>query len=419
MKRSHLVCARGLIVLLAALALMSVPAWAQQIALRSVRPNSARASEEVDLTIQGRGFCGPAQVRIGEFQAGDVQVESDSAISARVFIPEGAQSGPRDVEVTVDCGGPEETFSAVMEGGFTIQEPPGEPTPEPRAGEEPEDGGDGGEDYDDGGGDSFDGWLIPVIVLIGVGVVVLGGGALTVTLAVRSHRATLKKQAQMQQEVQQAQQELEQLQEQAEEGELPDKCQSGKIKVIRDKPKLKPGLWKVAGLQVTLYDEAQARQSGAQRAEEHDVPEELVKRIDKAARNKLLWGDSDKLAAEIVEIGRALAAQVSAWQVRSRAGRDVRVEPEIVGGEGSVNFTLYRCVGPPTWWQKVKSWEVKAQAVKHFAQEFRGPAADEAAEAYRVMLEKGLTIYVANLIREASRLWDTEGVGISVELSFK
>jgi hypothetical protein len=311
----------------------------------------------------------------------------------------------------------------VLPEGFTILEPigGGEGGEEGRdGGEDYDDGGGGGEDYDDGGGGGFlDGWLIPILVLVGVGVVVLGGGALTVTLAVRARRATLKKQTQMQQEIQQAQQELEQLQEQAEEGELPEKCQSGKIKVIRDKPELKPGLWKVAGLQVMLYDAALTQRDGERSGKERDVPDELVERIDRAARNELLWGDSAKLAAEVVEIGRALAAQVVAWQAISETGRDVHLEPEIEGGEGSVTFTLYRCVGEPDWWQKVKSWEAKVQAVKHFPQEFRGPTADEAPEAYRAMLEKGITIYVRNLIREASRLWDTAGVGISVEVSLQ
>jgi hypothetical protein len=223
----------------------------------------------------------------------------------------------------------------------------------------------------------------------------------------------------MQQEIQQAQQELEKLQEQAEEGELPEKCRSGKLKVIRDKPEFEPGLWKVAGIEVTLYDAAQAQGEGQRRGKGRAVPEELVERIDEAARDKLLWGDSEKLAADVIEIGRALAAQVIAWQAIAEAGRDVAVEPEIEGGEASVTFTLYRCVGEPDWWQKVKSWEAKAQAAKHFGQEFRGPAADEAPEAYRAVLEKGLTIYTAKLVREASRLWDTEGVGISVEISLK
>jgi hypothetical protein len=316
MKRTVCFYVAGLVVLLSIVVLAAVPVRAQQIALRSVNPNSARAGEEVNLSIQGRGFCGLAQVRIGEFQAGEAWVESDSAIGARVFIPEDAQPGPRDVEVVVDCGGLQETFSAVLPAGFTIIEPVAGPTPEPRAGGEPEDGGDGdeggGEGYDGGG--FFDGWLIPVIVLAGVGVVVLGGGALTVTLAVRARQATLKKQAQMQQQMQQqAQRELEKLQQEAEEGELPEKCQPGKIKVIRDKPDLKPGLWKVNRLEVTLYGVADDQRDGAPRGTGHDAPDELVKRIDKAARNKLLWGDSEKLAAEIVEIGRALAAQVIAW----------------------------------------------------------------------------------------------------------
>jgi type II secretory pathway pseudopilin PulG len=410
MKHTTCFYVTGLVVLLSILVLAAVPAWAQQIALRSVEPNSAHAGEEVNLAIQGRGFCGPATVGVGEFQARDVQVESDSAISARVFIPEDAEPGPRDVEVVVDCGGPEETFSAVLPEGFTVLKSVGRPTPEPRG--EPVDGGDegGGEDYDNGDG-LFDGWLLPIIILVGAGVVVLGGGALAVSLAVRARRAQMQQQMQ-----QQSQQELEQ---QAKEGDLPGTCQSGEIRVIRDEPELKPGLWKVTGLEVTLYDEARAQRDGERPDRGRDVPEELVKRIDRAARNKLLWGDNERLAAEIAEVGRALAAQVVAWQAIAETGRDIRLEPEIAGGAGSVKFTLYRCVGPPTWWQAVKSWQVKAQAVKHFQQEFRGPTPEESPEAYRAVLEKGLTIYVANLIRGASRLWDTEGVGVSVELSLE
>jgi Sec-independent protein translocase protein TatA len=403
MRRSHLVYVGGVVVLLAILVIASVPARAQQIALHSVKPNRARAGEEVDLTIQGAGFCGPASVQIGAFEAADVRVESDSTIRATIYLPGDALPGSYPVLVIVDCGGPQETFSAALEEGFTVMEPVGGPTPEPRPGPGPEPGPEPP--------GPIDWWPVLLIVAV-VGVIVVGGGLLTVTLAVRAHRATLKRQAQMQQEMQQAQQELEQLQEQAEEGELPEKCQPGKIKVIRDKPELKPGLWKVAGLQVTLYD-------AEQHSKEHDVPDELVKRIDEAARNKLLWGDSEALTAEIVEIGRALAAQVVDWQAHSQAGRDVRLEPQIAGGEGSVKFTLYRCVGEPDWWQTIKSWQAKAQAVKHFPQEFRGPTMGEAPEGYRAVLEKGITIYVRNLIREASRLWDTEGVGVSVEVSLE
>jgi len=399
MKRSRLYHVGVPLIVSLLVALAAAPAWAQEIALRSVSPDRARAGEEVELTIRGAGFCGPASVQIGAFEAADVRVESESTIRATIYIPGDALPGPYPVLVIVDCGGPQETFSAALEEGFTVLEPAGGPTPEPRPGPGPE---------PTPSPEPFDNWLLIIVVVAGVGVIVLGGGALAVTLAVRARRASLKKYAQLEQQMR------EQLQQEAEEGELPEKCQPGRHKVIRDKPKLKPGLWKVAGLKVTLYDAA--RDQGE---DERDAPEELVKRIDKAARNKLLWGDGEKLAAEVAEIGRALAAQVIVWQAISEAGRDVRLEPEIEGGEGSVKFTLYRCIGEPEWWQEVKSWQAKAQAVKHFPQEFRGPAAGEALQAYRAVLEKGVTIYVANLIREASRLWDTEGVGVSVEVSIE
>jgi len=410
MKRSHVFSTVGLIVLLLIVAFTTVPAWAQedQVTLRSVNPNSGRAGEELGLTIRGGGFCDPAQVRIGEFQAGGVEVESDSTIHARIYIPQDAGPGPRDVEVVVDCGGPEETFGAMLPGGFTVLEPADD------GGRVDEGGDDGGDEggYDDYSG-GFDGWLLLVVILAVVGVIVVGGGALTVTLAARARRISLENQAQMQQE-------MEQLQEEAEEGELPEKCQSGKHKVIRDKPEIKPGLWKVAGLKVALYDAARVQQgAGDQGEKERDAPEELVARIDKAARDRLLWGDSEKLAVEIVGIGRALTAQVIAWQALSEAGHDIYLEPAIEGGEASVRFTLYRCVGEPDWWQKIKSWQAKAQAVKHFQKKIRGPVANESSEAYRAVLEKELSIYVYKLIREASRLWDTEGVGVSVEVSLK
>jgi hypothetical protein len=397
MKRSHLLYIAGPAVLLLIAALSAVPAWAQQISLRSVSPNEGRAGEDLDLTIQGGGFCGSAQVTIGELRVGGVQVESDSAIRVHVSISADAQPGPRDVEVVVDCG-PQETFSDVLPGGFTVLESPKEPPPgpsEPGPGE-PEEPGPG--EPGPPGPPPSGGWWPWLIVLIVVGMIALGGGAAAVTIAVKAHQAAQKKKWQ-----------------QAAEEKLPEKCQSG-YKVIRDKPKLKPGRWKVKELKVVFYDEARAQRGDEQR-EERDAPDELVRRIDGAARNELLWGDSEKLAAEVVEIGRALAAQVVAWQARSEVGRDVRLEPEIEGGEGSVKFTLYRCVGAPRWWQEVTSWKAQVQAVRHFQQEFRGPAAGEAPEAYRAVLEKGLCIYVYNLIREASRLWDTEGVGVSVQVS--
>jgi hypothetical protein len=394
MNRKHTSSVRWLVVLSSAIALLVAPilVFAQEV--EGVEPGEGQQGQELTITLRGNGFSDGASVTIGDLEIQRVQVVSSEEIRVRVRIPEDAPPGPRDVQVVVEVEG-QERFSIVREGGFTVvgaeplppdetpvsPVPPGPPTPP-------------------------DWWLL-LIILAGGGVIVVGGGALAVTLAVRARRVSLQKQARLEKQMQ------EQWQQEAEE-ELPEKCRSGTHKVIRGKPKLKPGLWKVAGLRMALYDEA-----STQGGDERDAPEEMVGRIDKAARNKLLWSDGEKLAAEIVEIGRALAAHVIAWQARSQTGRDVRIEPEIEGGEGSVTFTLYRCVGPPTWWQEVKSWQAKAQAVKHFSQEFRGPTAGEAPGAYRAMLEKGLSIYVRNLIREAARLWDTAGVGVSVEVSLE
>jgi hypothetical protein len=228
--------------------------------------------------------------------------------------------------------------------------------------------------------------------------VLLAGAAVTVTVAIKLRQSALKKKWQAE----------------SEEGELPKTCQPGSHRIVRSKPKLDPGRWKVTGLKVVLHDA-----SGDRQGDVRDAPAELVKRIDRAVRDRLLWGDSDRLAAEAVEIGRALAAQAVAWQALSQAGRDVWLEPEIAGGEGSVTYTYYRCVGAPQWWQKVRGWKVKVQVVRHFQKGFRGPAADEAPEPYRAVLEKEITLYALNLIREASRLWDTEGVGVSVEVSLE
>jgi hypothetical protein len=405
MKGERLIRVGHLLAVLSMLAMLIVPAWAQaEIELRSVSPKSGRAGEEYELTIRGRGFCGPATVQVGEFEAGNVRVESDSTIRATLFIPPEADPGPRRVEVVVDCGGPNETFGASLEEAFTIEESP--------SGQE---GGDeGGDDGrgDEGGGGDFDlGWLPWLVVILVAGAIVVGGAALTIALVVRGQKSIAQKQAQQAQ----AQQELaqQQLEAEAEEGELPDTCQPGAHKVIRSRPELKPGRWKVTGFKATLYDAGAAQRGG----DVHDVEEGLVKRIDRGARDRLLWGDSERLATEVIEVGRALAAQIIAWQAGSEVGCDVYLEPEIEGGEGSVKYTLYRCVGPPDWWREVRSWTVKAQVVRHFGKGFRGPSPGEAPETYRGLLQRHVTAYVGDLIREASRLWDTEGVGVSVEIS--
>lgn len=365
-------------------ALLVAPVWGQeQVFLRSVRPSKGQPGQELDLALEGGGFGGAnwASVSVGELEVRNVRVESDSVIRALVYIPEHAQPGPRDVTVVVSFGQNEE-FSAVLPGGFSVEgvaePPPGPSGPGPGEPGEPPPGEPGefppGEPYP---GDLR--WLpILVVALVALALVGVAGG-----VALRMRRSAQQRQWQTE----------------AQEGELPETCQRGILRVKREKPKLKPGRWKVTGLKATLYDAERGRR-GATR----DVPAELAKRIDEAARDRMLWGDSEKLSAEAASVGRELAALIVAWQSLSDSERDVYLEPRIEGGEASVKFTLYRCVGQPGRWKRVRDWEAKLKAVDHFPRGFRGPRQGEAAEAYRVFVEGRLSGYVRELIQEAGRL---------------
>jgi hypothetical protein len=352
--------------------LVVAPVAAQGPAVRGVQPDSGRPGEEFDLTVRGDGFGGnDAWVAVDGLDVWDARIESDSVIRARVRIPEDAPPGPRDVEVGVSYGENEES-STVLAGGFSVLEGGGAP-PEP--GPQPPD------EPGVGGGDDWEG--LGWIVILGVGALAVAGVTLVVTVMLKIRKTALQKQWQTQ----------------AQEQDLPETCQSGTHYVKREKPEVKPGRWKVTGLKVTLYN-ASSRQRGVAR----EVSSELVERIDKAARNRLLWGDSGKLAEETAEIGRELAALVLAWQSLSEAGQDIYVEPRIEGGEASVKFILYRCTGQPGRWKKVMEWEAKVQAVDHFPEGFRGPTAAERPEPYPASLQDQLRGYIYNLVQEAGRL---------------
>lgn len=372
MKRRKSALTVGLLTAASLIAILApISISAQGPAVGGVQPDGGRPGEEFDLTVRGGGFGGnEAWVAIGELEVWDTRIESDSVIRARVRIPEDAPPGPRDVEVGVSYGENEES-STVLAGGFSVLEGGGSPPgPGPRPPDEPRGGGD------DWGGL---GW----VVILGVGALAVAGVTLAVTVTLKIRKSALQKQWQTQ----------------AQEQDLPETCQSGTHYVKREKPEVKPGRWKVTGLKVMLYD-ASSRQRGVAR----EVSSELVERIDKAARNRLLWGDSGKLAEETAAIGRELIALVLAWQSLAEAGRDVYVEPIIEGGEASVKFILYRCTGQPGRWKKMMEWEAKVQAVNHFPGGFRGPTADERPEAYRVFLEEQFRGYVHNLVQEAGRL---------------
>jgi hypothetical protein len=341
----------------------------EQITLHSIRPGEGRPGQELDLTLRGRGFGGKVSVTVGEMEAYDVRIDSDQIVRARISIPEHAQPGLRDVEVVVDLGGPQETFRARLAGAFAIVEAAGT--------------GEGGRDDDWSGGEEYEGdldWLWWVAVLGTVGLV---GATVVVAVAVRLRRAAQRSRWQAE----------------AQEQELPETCRPGAHRTVREKPEIKPGRWKAGGLQVTLYDAA-----GGRRGETRDAPPEIARRIDGAARNRLVRGDSAGLSAEAGGVARELAAMVVAWQSLAREGRDVYLEPRIEGGEASVTFKHYRCTGSPGGWQKVAEWTAKLQAIKHLSRTFRGPAAGEDPAAYRAWLEARLASYVGELIREMGRI---------------
>jgi len=356
----------GLVVWLSLIPLAAAPVWAQDepVTINSIRPSSARPGEEVSVTIEGRGFGGQrAEVSIDGLHVTGVTVESDRAIRARVGVPEGAEHGPRTVVVVIDKGGPQETFGAELPGGFTVA------------------GGDEPTPID---GPDVDPWT--VIILGVVAVILLISAVAAVAIAKRIRQSRLKRRWQSQAE-------------DTTEAEMPESCQPGSVHVRRDPPQIKPSRWKLTGIQITLYDAARSQRGGTT-----DAPEELVKRIDRTARNQLIAEDRQQLARSIAEFGPALAAAIITAQSRSQSGQDVYLVPQIEGGEASVEFTLYRCVGQPGGWKKVTSWEAKVQAAKHMPRTFHGPAAGEPPDAYRTQLETQLKAYLQHLIGEVKRL---------------
>jgi hypothetical protein len=332
-----------------------------QIFLRSIEPSEGRPGQELELTLRGGGFGGANEVGVSieGVEVWEAWIVSEQEIGVQIYIPEDAWPGPRPVEVFANFG-PNEDFPAEPTVEFTVLD--GEPGLPPRP--------------DDDDGDL--GWLIPVVI-VALG---LGGVALAASLTLNWRRSTAR----------------EQWQSEAQE-ELPEHCQGGTHHTVREKPEIKPGRWKVKGLKATMYDAASERQVAV-----HGAPSDLVEKIDKAARHRLLRGETDKLATQVAEIARELTALVLDWQSQSRERQDVLFQARLEGGEASTKFIRYRCVGEPGQWQKQLEWTAKLQALDLVPGRIRGPETGETSETYRVALGEGLGHYVADLIREASRL---------------
>ena len=100
----------------------------RQIALHAVEPKEAPRGQEVQVGLFGSGFGDSTghQVSIGEFETLDTWVESGEVIRAVIYIPEGAEPGPRYVELSLDFDGQRQVIG--LESGFHVVAPP-QPAP--------------------------------------------------------------------------------------------------------------------------------------------------------------------------------------------------------------------------------------------------------------------------------------------------
>jgi len=383
MKYKHFL---GLGIALAMLLAVIGVALAQEgpLNLFRVDPPEGRPGEFLDLFLYGSGF-NQAQIQGVEVEGIEVRefwVENDELMGASVFIPEFAPPGPRTIMVFGSMG-QNEPVRAVLEGGFLVLEaeqvPPGEGPPEEVPPEEipPDEGPFGPEDVPPEV--SFPWWILILLVVGGLGIG--GGAAVALTLTLR--RASLK----------------ETWQEQAQSQELPKDCHPSTYINRREKIELKPGRWKVTGLKVTLYDSAKK-----ERGKTYALPDELVSKIDKAARLRLLHGEGDALRDRIGELAEELSALAVAWQIITEGGKDVYVEAHLEGGTAQAKFARYYCVGQPGSWKKVLEWTAKLTATDHSPASFRAPLEGESQQAYQVFLEQKLIGYLVNLVKEAARL---------------
>lgn len=353
--------------------------------LYSVEPPEGRAGEQMDLILRGDGFLEVkiTGVKIEGIEVRDYKVESGQVMGVRIFIPEFAAPGPRGVAILASRG-QNEPITAYLEGGFFVHEgagenppPAGEPPGEPPSVDVPPERPPGGIPEIP----PEDGFPFWTFLLIMSGLAVGGGVAVAIALALRNAglRQTWQRQAQSQ--------------------ELPKNCQPSTYINRREKLELKPGRWKVTGLKVTLYDSR-----NNQRGETRAIPAELVSKLDKASRLRLVRGENEELLSMIGDMAREMNALVGAWQSISGKGKDVFVEANLEGGSAEAKFARYHCVGQPAGWKKVFEWAVKLKAVDHLPATFRAPLEGETQEVYLAFLEQGLRAYLTTLVKEAVRL---------------
>jgi hypothetical protein len=120
----------------------------------------------------------------------------------------------------------------------------------------------------------------------------------------------------------------------------------------------------------------------------------------------LLRGKPAEAKRQAEKIGKELTALVIAWQsvVQSRK-QNFHVEVHLEGGEASVKFVRYRCVGTPGKWQKESEWTTTLTALDHQRKTFRGPQSKETKRAYKTFLNENLSSYMLSVIEEAGKIF--------------
>ncbi len=110
-----------LIVLIGVFLTRPGPSVLSEATLNSVDPSEVTPGQEVEIGLYGTGFSGATDygVSVGEFETLDTWVESDEVIRAVINIPEDAEPGPRDVEISLDFDGEQRNLD--MAAGLSVQ----------------------------------------------------------------------------------------------------------------------------------------------------------------------------------------------------------------------------------------------------------------------------------------------------------
>ncbi len=309
---------------------------------------SGRPGDTVLVSVYGRGFRAPRRIEadIRGLEVKVLSVRSDDELLLRVYIPEDAQPGWRTLTLTAYYGAGGIRQVQVAQSFQVLR-------------------------------------AIPEFSLSREDL--LFGGALAALGALASRsalRAWRRKR----------------WQKQATSEALPRRCRRGERRVQRGAPELQPGRWKVAAVRATMFTKGAAPGSRTV----HTMPAAMLKDLDKAARARLLHGDTPELAAQVREMARQFAGLVLTWQITSRTGKDVLLETRLEGGEAEVPFTFYQCTGNK--WRQRARWKAKCTVVDHLPHVIRAPLREETSAAYSAYINREVHAYLKNVVAEAGRL---------------